>query len=52
MNRDSDKAALAHKDAIVEAELEKFMSHVIGRDRFNADADNHFSNSVTGGRRR
>jgi hypothetical protein len=52
MNRDSEKAHLAHKDAIVEAELEKFMSQVIGRDRFNTEPEDRFASSIMGGRRR
>jgi hypothetical protein len=51
MNRDSEKAHLAAKEAAVDAELEKFMSQVIGRDRF-APPDNHWASSIMSTRRR
>lgn len=50
MNRDTEKAHLAHKDALVDAELEKFMSQVIGRERFD-DPDDRWSSSIMSGRR-
>ncbi|WP_210265445.1 phage terminase large subunit [Bradyrhizobium aeschynomenes] len=51
MNRDIEKAHLSHKDAILDAELEKFMAQVIGRDRFETGKD-RWSSSVMSGRRR
>lgn len=53
MNRDIEQAHIAHKDALIDAELEKFMSQVIGGpDRFGGGANDRFASSIMGGRRR
>lgn len=52
MNRDSEKAHLSAREAAVDAELEKFMSQVIGRDRFDTGSHDRFASSIMGGRRR
>lgn len=52
MNRDIEKAHLAHKEALIDAELEKFMSQVIGADRFNPNPGGRFASSIMAGRRR
>lgn len=53
MNRDIEQAHIAHKEALIDAELEKFMSQVIGGpDRFGGGATDRFASSIMGGRRR
>jgi hypothetical protein len=52
MNRDAEKAHLEHREALVDAELEKFMSQVIGADRFNGGSGDRFASSIMSGRRR
>lgn len=52
MNRDSEKAHLSAREAAVDAELEKFMSQVIGRDRFDTSSGDRFASSIMSGRRR
>lgn len=52
MNRDAEKAHLEHREALVDAELEKFMSQVIGgSNRFGGGGD-RFASSIMAGRRR
>jgi hypothetical protein len=52
MNRDAEKAHLAHKEAIVEQELQRFMDCVIGKDRFNPEPERSFASSIMGRRSR
>jgi hypothetical protein len=52
MNRDSEKAHLTAREAAVDAELQKFMDQVIGRDRFNTGTEDRFASSIMSGRRR
>lgn len=53
MNRDAEKAHLEHREALVDAELEKFMSQVIGGpDRFGGGSGDRFASSIMAGRRR
>lgn len=52
MNRDIEQAHLQHKEALIDAELEKFMSQVIGGpDRFGGGGE-RFASSIMSGRRR
>ena len=51
LNRDIEQAHIAHKEALIDAELEKFMSQVIGADRFATSTD-RFASSIMAGRRR
>lgn len=52
MNRDAEKAHLAHREALVDAELEKFMASVIGAERFSSSSQGRFASSIMAGRRR
>lgn len=52
MNRDAEKAHLAHREALVDAELEKFMASVIGAERFSSGSQGRFASSIMAGRRR
>jgi hypothetical protein len=52
MNRDTMQAHLAAKDSVLNAELERFMEHVVGgRDRFEAPGNDAFASSLMRGRR-
>jgi len=52
MNRASEKAHIAHKDALVDAELQRFMDCVIGKDRFDYGGGDRFASSIMRRRRR
>ena len=52
MNRDAEKAHLDHKDALIDAELQKFVDQVIGKDRFDTGGGDRFASSMMGRRRR
>jgi len=52
MNRDTEKAHLAHKEALIDAELEKFMNSVIGKERFTGSSNDRWSSSIMGRRGR
>lgn len=47
MNRDTMQAHLAAKEAVIDAELERFMDHVVGgRARFEAPEDGHWASTL------
>ncbi len=47
MNRDTEQAHIAAKEAVIDAELERFMDHVIGgRARFGGEPNDAWSSSV------